>query len=320
MQALVRTLILLVWLPVAVSGQTTERVVEMRAAYANWLISNKTRGTGALAYEGQVIKGIRDASTPIELASVGKSITALCAAALWDQGRLDFSASVRDILGRGPDVSVASLVTHTSGIVDDITQPLMLLWLDTVEKRAGYVLDQMDAPRGTAGVYSYNNVNYALLELVIEAVSGASYKVTCRRLVFNPVLASGAPSPRTGGFLGWGGWLMSPLDFARVHSHWFGAATQTGRDPFAYPHIAIGDQGLHYGLGTFFRKNHTGDGTFNFWHFGAQCFPGRLNAGSYAVTWGGTWTAVLGYDACVDFDTMFDLDAAMGRAAYKDLK
>lgn len=316
MKRFVLNVLIAALLPLATAAQDSDRVNAMRAAYADWLVRNRITGTGALAFEGTPVKAIGDATAPIELASVSKSITALCAAALADAGKLDMSNTVAEILGQGPEVSIASLITHTSGIVEDVTQELMLVWLDTDPPRGGDVLEALSAPTGVPGQYAYNNVNYALLGLVIEARSAGSYEDTCHRLVLEPAGATGAPSERTGGFLSWGGWEMSPLDYARVHGHWYGQDTRTGRDPFAYPHVQMFEDGPYYGLGMVFRPNHTGDGSFNFWHFGAQCFPGRLNAGSYAVTMGGKWTAVLGYDDCVTFDTMLALDVQIGRAAY----
>lgn len=316
MQALIRIVLIAVWLPVMAAAQDPDRVGAMRSAYAEWLVRHETTGTGAFAYEGTVTTAIGNASAPIDLASVSKAITAVCAAALSDTGKLDFSASVREVLGRGPDVSIGSLVTHTSGIVMDITQPLMGLWLNTDGHRADIVLNLMKDPVGPKGAYFYNNVNYALLSLVIEASAGAEYEDTCRRTVLEPAGATGQASPISGGFLSWGGWAVSPIDYARFHGHWFGSATNTGHNPMAYPHVELDDAGLFYGLGTAFRANHTGDGTFNFWHFGSLCFPSLYNVGAYAVTWGGAWTAVVGYEGCMDQETRRELDHLLGRAAY----
>lgn len=316
MQAIVRTALILILLPVLAAAQDPDKLSAMRSAYTGWLVSHQLSGTGALAYDGRPATAIGDSAKPIELASVSKSITALCAAALSDAGQLDFSQSLRDLLGKGPDVSVGSLVTHTSGIVADITQPLMLLWLNTEEHRADIVLNLMKEPAGTPGEYAYNNVNYALLALAIKASAAADYETTCSGLVLEPAGATGQASERTGGLISWGGWAMSPSDYARVHGHWFGTKTKTGRDPLAYPHVALDNAGLYYGLGTAFRKNHRGDGTYNYWHFGALCFPGLFSVGSYAVTWGNGWTAVLGYDGCVDRAARRELDHVMSRAAY----
>ena len=310
----------LLWCPFAGAAQDADRITAFRAAYADWLVRRDITGTGALAYQGEPVRHFGDASALVELASVSNSITALCAAALSDAGQLDFSDSVQDVLGQGPDVSIASLVTHTSGIVVDITQALMPLWVNSDEHRADLVLNLMKEPVGEAGAFSYNNVNYALLSLVIEASARGNYESICRRLVLHPAGAKGQPSPKSGGFLSWGGWSLSPSEYARVHSYWFGSASNTGRNPMDYPHVNPDGGGWYYGLGTAFRKNHTNDGTYNFWHFGSLCMPGLLTIGAYAVTWGADWTVVLAYDACVDDADRMALDTVMGRAAYGPLE
>ncbi len=316
--------------PIMAVAQDPVRLGNFQTAYQGWLDRHGISGSAVFVYRG-TFQGNVGPATPREMASVGKSITALCAAALADAGRLGFDENVRQVLGDGPDVTVANLVTHTSGLVDDITQPLMPEWLDTDGHRARDVLDFVQEPTGEVGDFVYNNVNYALLGLVIEAKTEQPVEDTCRDAVLIPAGAHGRASARSGAFLSWGGWSMTPQDFAKVHGYWFGAGKQssvpakeqtrpnTGIDPLAYPHVALGN-GFFYGLGTFFRANHTGDGTFNFWHFGALCFPERLNVGSYAVTWGGDWTVVATYDACVDDATMLGLDQVMGQAAYGALE
>lgn len=296
-------------------AQDGDRLAAMRAAYADWVVRQGVSGTGAIAFEGRPAMAMGNAAAPVALGSVSKSITALCAAVLADQGRLDFTASLRDLLGAGPDVPVASLVTHTSGIAIDITQPLMGLWLDAQDHRAAMVLDLMKTPTGEPGIHVYNNVNYALLALAIEEASNAPYEDTCRRLVLEPAGVRGAPDARTGAFLSWGGWAMAPLDYARLHAHWFGPESAIGRDPFAYPHVALGDGRAFYGLGTLFAADASRDGRYTFWHAGALCFAGRFDVGTFAVTWGSGWTALLGYRGCVDDAARAELDFVMSRAA-----
>ena len=72
--------------------------------------------------------------------------------------------------------------------------------------------------------------------------------------------------------------------------------------------------GAFYGMGMTQREFR---GSMNYWHFGALCFPGRLNAGSYAVSWMGDWTVVVAYDACADWDAMVRLDQALAGAVFQ---
>lgn len=312
MPARVRTALMLLWLPCALAAQGAEDMAGMRSAYAAWLVREDVRGTGVFAYAGVPKTAVGDATRPVDLGGVSASVTALCVAGLVDTGRLDFSESLRDILGRGPDVSVASLITHSSGLVEDITGPLMAGWLNAPDDRAGIVLDLVSVPTGMQGVHVHNDVNYALLSLVIEARGQGRYEDICRRLVLDPVGVRGAGSARMGAAIAWAGWAMSPYDYARLHAHWFGPGTRSGRAPFDYPHVPLGNDDAFYGLGTIFRARAE---RFDFWQFGGACFPGLFSFGTYAVTWGGAWTVMLAHDGCVDDTARRALDGAMAQAA-----
>lgn len=315
-----RVLVLgLIWLmaglPLGVAAQDALRVERMQAAFATWLARQGAAGAMAIHFKGVPVatyEGGAAADDWLEMASLGKAITAVCVAEMVCAGRLSYDARLPALIGQGPDVTVGNLLAQDSGITTDVTQTGMLQWLDTPEDRAQDVADLMQGPKDPVGRYSYNNVNYSLLSLVIEAVSDASVHDTCSELALRPAGATARPSPRAGGFLAWGGWQMTVEDYARFHGHWFNADSPLGADPMAHPNAQVTDA-VSYGLGTFFRRARAGH---NYWHFGALCFPGRLNVGSYAVTWQSEWTVVAAYDACVDFEAMLSLDLALGDAAY----
>ena len=84
-------------------------------------------------------------------------------------------------------------------------------------------------------------------------------------------------------------------------------------DPLATPHADMGD-GVSYGLGMVFRTGRSGA---NHWHFGALCFE-DAGLGAFAVNWGGRYTIVTAYGACVDWDAMLALDNALVRAVFAD--
>lgn len=265
------------------------------------------------AYNGSPDGALR----PAELASVSKSVTAVCALHLVDEGRLDWSASLRDFANPAPDVTVAELVTHTSGLAPDVTQLSMLGWLgQTVgahDHFSAQVLDLVNArPKqtGTRGVHEYNNENYALLGLVIEKVTGQSYFEACSDLLDLP---SGIqPGDRTGVFQPWGGLASDPMAYLAFLQTHFGPGSRVAEDPFALPHVDLGG-GAYYGMGMVFRPFRD---SYNFWHFGALCFPARLNIGSFAVVWEGKFSVIALYDACIDGQTMAALDAALSAAVY----
>ena len=290
----------------------------LQGAFETWVTAQGTTGVFGAAVRRDGAWQMPAGQPPGELASVSKSVTAICALALVDEGLLDWSDTVADRLGQGPQFTVAQLVTHSSGLVRDSTQAAMPLWLDRPTAAAGHnaqaVLDIVagrGAPQGTTSRYAYNNENYALLALMIEAASGQAYRDACwPRLGLDDGIAI---SPRAAAFGPWGGIMADPEAYLSfLHRH-FGPGSRVWADPFALPHVEIGG-GAYYGLGMVFRR--FGD-SYNFWHFGAQCFPDRLNAGSYAVMWEGKVSALALYDACLDWDTMFALDAALSRAVYE---
>lgn len=301
----------------AQDGATTDR---LEAAFHSWLGDNAVAaGSMAIRYQGAPVRiatKARAADQTAPLASLGKAVTALCAFDLTREGLLSWDDDITKYLGRGPEtVTIAQLVTHQSGIGPDSTQRTMPGWMDADQHRSGEVLDAVDgrALAGPQGAYAYNNENYALLGLVIEAASGEPYRKTCGSRVFE---AAGVPIPppaREEGFLPWGGWAAPVDTFAALHAHWFGPTGPVGQDPFALPHADMGG-GAFYGMGTVFRAFR---GEHNFWHFGLLCMPGQVTAGSYAVNWMGEWSAVASFNACLGWDALFALDGALARAVFQ---
>ena len=308
----------LIWVLTAAPLAAEDMVDRVQAAYADWVVAQNTSGVIAVGTNGALGWEIFPAAGRGELASVSKSVTAICALALVEEGRLDWSDTVEQRLGEGPAVTLAQLVTHSSGLVRDGTQAAMPVWLDRPTSPAGHnarvVFDLIvarGAPQGERGRYAYNNENYALVALMIEAATGQGYVEACwPRLELDDGIGVSA---RTAAFGPWGGLEARPEAYlAFLHRH-FGPESPVGQDPLAFPHVDIGG-GAYYGLGMVFRPFRDG---FNFWHFGAQCFPGRLEAGSYIVMWEGKVSALAVYDACVDWDTMISLDHALSTSVYR---
>ena len=312
--------VLLIWV-LALPALAQDATIRLNGAFDQWLAQNGTTGilaTGQRDAQGNwtVARAGANKTTGAELASVGKSITAICVLSLVEDGRLDWSDRLPDLLGAAPDVSVAQLITHTSGLAPDSTQAAMGFWLDPPDDAGHYsaqvltAINARDAQDGVAGRYLYSNENYALLGLVIEAVSGEPYDTYCRGALNLPDTIR--PSPRSGATQPWGGFVADPADFLTFLEAHFGPDSEAGSDPFALPHADMGG-GAYYGLGMVFREFR---GSYNFWHFGALCFPERLNVGSYAVLWEGKAGAVALYDGCLDWPAMQSLDGALSRAVY----
>lgn len=292
------------------TAQTPDHVA---AAVGDWLTEQGARGVVAVRSpdaETNVFDLGIAADADIELASLSKAITAVCTSELVKTGALRWDDSVAKYVPGFADMTVADLITHQSGITQDATQIYMSAWLDDPTHRAAEIVEHMQkrgAPTGGA-VLVYSNDNYALAAVVIEAASEAPYEQTCRDLALTPAGVTAHPSPRSGAFLSWGGWSITAKDYLTFHAHWFDTQSNSLKGP-------SGDfgGGALYGLGMLARPR---NGGMNHWHFGALCFPDRLNVGSYVVAFFNDWRVMVAYDACVDWPAMVALDGAVVGAVF----
>ena len=154
-----------------------------------------------------------DPRTRFAIASVGKLFTAVALVRLLDRGGGSLAARVVDVLppDRRPRtlderVTIEHLLTHTSGMTDYVDEiagerfeDLWLTWNPAVMR---HPLDLLPLyadrpPRAAPGVeVRYNNAAFALLGLVVEALSGRDYYETVRAEVFEPagMTSSGFPA------------------------------------------------------------------------------------------------------------------------------
>lgn len=151
--------------------------------------------------------------TPVVIGSVGKSFTALAVGQLASAGSLELDAPLTryvpwfslDAPQEAIDaVTVRSLLDHTSGLsTADGQDPH---WYEpglTPEAVArGLASVRPDRP---AGSHEYSNLNYVLLGVLVEAISGQAYGSYLADHVFGPLgmrsssaAASGAPGEPTG--------------------------------------------------------------------------------------------------------------------------
>ncbi len=305
-----RAVVLLCCIASTGTAQTPDQVA---AAVSGWLTEQGARGVVAIRppnAETVVFDLGIAADAPIELASLSKAITAVCTSELVKTGALRWDDPVAKFVPGFADMTVADLITHQSGITQDATQIYMRTWLDDPTHRAADIVEKMrerGAPTGGDGLV-YSNDNYALAAEVIAAASGAPYKQTCRDLALTPAGVAARPSPISGAFLSWGGWSITAKDYLTFHAHWFDTQSDTLKGP-------SGDfgGGAMYGLGMLARPM---QGGMNHWHFGALCFPDRLNVGSYVVAFFNDWRVMVAYEVCVEWPAMVALDAAIVSAVF----
>lgn len=140
--------------------------------------------------------------TSFRLASVSKTITALAIMQLVEAGKIDLDAPVTRCLPwfrvtikttSAPDessaITVRHLLYHTSGIPQSAGNDNFYNGdsSDTaleasVRQLAGVALNR---PVGTA--YEYSNLNYDVLGLIVQIVSGQSYEAYIQEYIFTPL-------------------------------------------------------------------------------------------------------------------------------------
>jgi len=301
----------------------TDVASRVEAAFTQWATrAGAGSATLTLWKDGvalhDVALGGMDATTPVELASLSKAITATCAASLMAQGVWGVQTSVRDVLGYGPEtLTLGALLTHSGGVMPDQTQGIAGYWwratADNGEHASRRALTRA-VQTGQAGTFAYNNENYAIIGSMIAAQTGTPYDQACRDRVLEPAgIDHATPSQKTGGFLPWGGWHMSVRDYAKF-MHWaYGADGIIARDMMAWPAQQV-RKSVYYGMGMFQRGSGPG---YAFWHFGSWCYAFGLRTGSYAVHWQEGWSVVAAYDICTPDAQMGALDRAMRQAIYQ---
>lgn len=318
---LARLLTLLLCLGVAAGAagaQDRATIDRVNAAVESWANGIGARETAhAVTYRGALVAREGE-DRPVELASLSKMITAVCVAQAVTAGRLTYDDTLGELLAervrfgdpRVAGVTVGQLITHSSGIWPDGTQTVMHEWVDDPEPRHWQVAEaalERGWQAGTLGAFRYNNENYAILGTVYDAVTGGQYAAECG------AMSGATPSPRAGAYLAWGGWQMPIAEQALFWARWFGDGGEISEAPETYPHIVV-EGGAGYGMGVFQRR--TGE-AWNFWHAGALCMPGRLNAGSWAVIWQGEWGVSVAVDTCPAWEDFGALDRALIAAVFR---
>lgn len=136
--------------------------------------------------------GAASADTPFVIASVSKSFTALAILQLVDQALVDLDSYVTNYIGwfttadPAGSITVRQLLEQTSGLstldgVRDVFSPDVSLE-ERVRSIATYSL--ISDP---GAEFHYSNLNYAVLGLIIEEVTGLGYGEYVQEEIFDPL-------------------------------------------------------------------------------------------------------------------------------------
>jgi len=156
---------------------------------------------GAYGYASRAWRVPNTLDTRFDTASITKLFTAVAALQCVGRGQFSLDTSVVDYLGLkgtriSPQVNVFHLLTHSSGIADDVEEENGEVYEDmwktrpcysvqhTVDFLPQFVHKEPNFPPGQG--CRYNNCAFVLLGLMVEKASGMEYRDYVRRHVFAP--------------------------------------------------------------------------------------------------------------------------------------
>ncbi|MBY4892936.1 beta-lactamase family protein [Rhodobacteraceae bacterium N5(2021)] len=278
-------------MPVAPAAPATALASEIEADWRAWMATHGlSDGAMVVLYpDGTMhraaLERASDASFPV--ASLSKAITGICMDVVLQEQGLSWYTTLGDIAPQMSQVrvtpqpwnariSLASLANHTSGLAPDLTQGTMgnvLHGALGLHRRIASEALREENMQGTPREFFYNNTNYAVLGVAIEALTGQSYSEACMARAMTPAgITDATIHGRMGSRSSYGGWEMSAESYARLAQHWFtNGAGLVGR-PFDRPMHA------NYSLGYEIRDRGT---SAQVSHAGYFCEGDNSGTGAY---------------------------------------
>lgn len=184
---------------------STKRAID---AFYNKNWPNKSANGGFLvAKNGQIIyeryegyanfrtKTPITANTPLHLASVSKVVTATAVLKLINAKKIGLDQKVNTILKKFPypDITIRTLLNHRSGMRNyAYFTNKKEIWdrhkiLSNKDILTLMATKDIGLEFKTNTRFSYCNTNYAMLALVIEKITGLSYKDAMKQIIFDPL-------------------------------------------------------------------------------------------------------------------------------------
>ena len=165
------------------------------------------------------------------IGSVTKTFVSAATLQLVDEGLLSLDDTVSqhiDVLARGDDITVAHLLSHTSGLQDytyDSELAGRFAEAHTDEALIALIADDsLNSEPGSS--FGYANTNYVLLGMLIEAVTGQRWDEDIESRFIEPLSLDDTRAP--GGSEGWGATVpgyIGPSDVtSSLHPSLFGAS------------------------------------------------------------------------------------------------
>jgi len=155
----------------------------------------------ALGYRDLPNEVPNEVETKFATASAGKVFVAIGVLQLVEQGKLSLEDTIGELLAMDlkqidPKITVAQLLTHTSGIPDYFDESVMENYADLWEDFPNYnvrtsadllpLFIDKEMAYAPGEKFQYNNTGFVVLGLIIEAVTKMPFDVYLQRAVFEP--------------------------------------------------------------------------------------------------------------------------------------
>ena len=137
-----------------------------------------------------------DKNTPLHVASVSKTLTAMAILKLVEVGKLKLHQKVTDFFPKFPypEVEVFHLITHRSGlpkyeyVIDEMKlKPSRGRYFTNQDVLDLLIKNKPDLARNTNTGFMYCNTNFALLALIVEKVTKNKFPEAMRKMIFQPL-------------------------------------------------------------------------------------------------------------------------------------
>ena len=150
--------------------------------------------SGAFGYANIASNDTLSTQTSFQLASVTKTFTSAGVLRLIEEGRLSLDDSIQQFFPDFPyhGITVKILLSHRSGLPDYIYWDQHFIGDGVAYLTNQTMLDLLIAKKPPLKtrpdrLFNYCNTNYALLALIIEKVSGVTYKQYMQDAIFGPL-------------------------------------------------------------------------------------------------------------------------------------
>ena len=262
---------------------TSKKVI---SEWKKWMKKHRIkRGSIIVSYNGEEVGegGIkRSVDDPAKVASLSKSITAVCALRALDAAEKKASAPLSEVMPaalnkhapkdeRFSRITVGQLITHTSGIHSTYHRK-QLSKLRTLTKEnklwqfSKFSREKLGGSPGQ-GPYVYSNANYLALGLVIEELTGEPYEEFCKKAVLEPAgVTTASLNKKWRVMSSWGGWEISARDYMKFAQANFSEKSNPSASGDHQLPNAYGKRNRKYGPGVIYRFD---KGGFNIWHSGS---------------------------------------------------